>query len=90
MKLELLKNILDKEFDIINNKEDLVKFAVIDNNKKDFTHDFLANKTGLINFNSTEIKKVYTTVFITDNIIEKIKNKKNILIFTHHHFNYSH
>lgn len=88
MKLELLKTILDKEFDIINNDENLVDFAVTDDNKKYFYPDFIEHKTGLINFNSTEVKKVYTTVFVTNNVIEKIKNEKNILFLTHHHFNY--
>jgi len=88
MQLELLKSILDKEFDIENNDENLVEFAVTDDNKKYFNQDFLGHKTGLINFNSTEIKKVYTTVFITDNIIEKLKSEKGSLILTHHHFDY--
>jgi len=88
MELELLKNILDKEFDIIDNSENLVEFAVTDDNKKYFSNDFLECKTGLLNFNSGKIEKIYTTVFITDNIVEKIKNEKNVLILTHHHFDY--
>jgi|GEM_PF-5546918 len=88
MNIEFLKNILDKEFNIINNNENLVEFAVTDENNKYFNHEFLGNKTGLINFNSTEIKKIYTTVFITDTIVEKIKKEQNILILTHHHFDY--
>jgi putative NIF3 family GTP cyclohydrolase 1 type 2 len=88
MELELLKTNLDTEFDIMDNDENLVEFAVTDDNKKYFHPDFLKHKTGLLNFNSTEIKKVYTTVFITNTVIEKIKNEKNILILTHHHFDY--
>ena len=88
MKLEALKTLLDKEFNIENNKENLVDFAFTDENKKFINSDFKAHKTGLLNLNSTKIQKVYTVVFITDNVINKIKNEKNCLILTHHHFDY--
>jgi putative NIF3 family GTP cyclohydrolase 1 type 2 len=88
MNIETIKGLLDKEFDIRNHKENLVEFAVTDSNKKFIHTDFLANKSGLMILNSTEIQKVYTTVFITDNVIEKIKDEKNCLLLTHHHFDY--
>lgn len=40
MKLELLKIILDKEFDIINSDENLIEFAVTDDNRNYFASDF--------------------------------------------------
>jgi putative NIF3 family GTP cyclohydrolase 1 type 2 len=88
MKLELLSQLLDKEFNAGNNGENLVEFAVTDDNKKCFSPAFLANKTGLINSSSDEIEKVFTVVFITQIIVDKLINKRNSLIFTHHHFNY--
>jgi len=88
MKLEALKNLLDSEFNIQSNKENLIDFAVTDENIKFIYSDFIAHKTGLLNLNSKEIQKVYTTVFITDNVINQIKKENNCLILTHHHFNY--
>lgn len=88
MQLELLRIILDKAFDLVSNAENLLDFAVTDENRKFFYPAFLERNTGLMTFNAEEIKKVYTTVFITDHVIEKISKEKNNLILTHHHFDY--
>jgi putative NIF3 family GTP cyclohydrolase 1 type 2 len=88
MKLELLSQLFDKEFNAGNNGENLVEFAVTYDNKKCFSQEFLANNTGLINSNSVEIEKVFTVVFITQTIVNKLIKERNSLIFTHHHFNY--
>ncbi len=88
MKLIELSDKLDVEFDIPNNKENLVEWAITDDNKKFIQNKFLKNQSGLMNIFSEEVNKVYSVVFITDNIINDICKEKNCLIFTHHQFNY--
>ncbi len=88
MKLKNLREVLDKEFNILNNRENLLDFAITDENKKFINDDFLERKTGLMIKGSDEIKKVYSVVFITDEVLNKICNENNCLIFTHHHFDY--
>ena len=34
------------------------------------------------------IEKVFSVVFITDEIIDKVCTERNGLLFTHHHFDY--
>jgi putative NIF3 family GTP cyclohydrolase 1 type 2 len=79
---------LDSEFDIPNHQEDLVAWAVTDENKSFINPGFLDKKTALFTKNSDKIGKVFTVVFITDEIVNKISKEKNCLIITHHHFNY--
>lgn len=79
---------LDSELNIINHSEDLVAWAVTEENKSFINPNFLDKKTALFTNNSEIINKVYTTVFITDEIVNKISKEKNCLIITHHHFDY--
>lgn len=79
---------LDKEFNIPNHSEDLVVWAVTEDNKSFINSNFLDKKTGLFTMNSDVIDKVYTTVFITDEIVNVISKEKNCLIITHHNFDY--
>lgn len=88
MDIDEITNKLDREFNTDSNQENLVEWAVIDENRIYINHDFLEKKTGLMTRNSTSIKKIYTTVFITDNIVNQISNKNECLILTHHNFNY--
>ncbi|MBN1409456.1 MAG: Nif3-like dinuclear metal center hexameric protein [Spirochaetales bacterium] len=88
MDLIKLANRLDEEFDVINNKEKLVEWAVTDDTAKYIHAEFLEEKTGLMTKFSIDIQKVYSVVFITDNIINEICKETNNLIFTHHQFNY--
>lgn len=54
--------------------------------RKYFTEDFLKNFYGLMIKNGEDIKKVYLTVFLSEEILEKIfkNNEQDILIFSHH------
>ena len=49
---------------------------------------FLERRTGLMLRGSGNVQKVYTTVFVSDCVVEKIFRETNSLLFTHHHFNY--
>jgi len=88
MKLLELTKKLDMEFNIVNNKENLVEWAVTNDNKEFIQNNFLERKSGLMNIFAEEINKVYSVVFITDNIVNEICRENSCLIFTHHHFNY--
>lgn len=89
MNLTKLIEILDHEFSVVKTNEDLVTWAVTKENKPYLNPAFLNKKSGLFLKSSKVIEKVYTTVFITDCIIEKIVLQKNkSLLFTHHHFDY--
>jgi putative NIF3 family GTP cyclohydrolase 1 type 2 len=88
MNTNSLVQYLDKEFEIENNEENLLDFAITDDTKKYIEHNFSEQKSGLIIKGSDKINKVYSTVFVTDEVIEKICQNENCLIFTHHHFNY--
>ena len=85
--VEIVKK-LDKEFSIKSNQENLTEWAVTNENKNYINLDFLERKTGLMTKNSTIIKKICTSVFITDNIVHKILKNEKCLIITHHNFNY--
>jgi len=85
--IEIVKK-LDNEFNIKSNQENLIEWAVTDRNKKYINLDFLEKKTGLMTRNSAEIKKIFTAVFITNSIINRILKNKECLIITHHNFNY--
>lgn len=89
MNLNKLINILDDEFSVIKTNENLVEWAVTKENKSIINPDFLDKKTGLMLKSSDEINTIYTVVFITDTIIAKLtKENQNILLFTHHNFDY--
>lgn len=83
-----LTSLLDKEFEMEKNPENLVEFAITDQTREYINPEFLNQTTGLMLKGSEEIKKVYSVVFVTDHILEKLKKEKDCLIFTHHHFNY--
>ncbi len=89
MKLEKVVEMLDEEFSVIKTKEDLVAWAVTDLNKPLIFPDFLNKTTGLMLKSSEIIDKIYTVVFITDQIIKKLaKQNSPCLVFTHHNFDY--
>ncbi|PIU10859.1 hypothetical protein COT27_00960 [Candidatus Kuenenbacteria bacterium CG08_land_8_20_14_0_20_37_23] len=54
--------------------------------KKYFTEEFLKNFHGLMIKNGEEITKIYLTVFLSEEILDKIfrNNEQDILIFSHH------
>jgi len=88
MKLSDLAKILDDEFCIIKNDENLTEFAVFDGNKNFINNDFIQHKTALMTENSKDIEIVLTSVFITDEVVKKACNYKNALLVTHHNFDY--
>jgi putative NIF3 family GTP cyclohydrolase 1 type 2 len=79
---------LDHELGIPAHHENLVEWAVTDDNKRYVCQEFLDRKTGLMLKSSTEVHEAYTTVFISDKAIEKLSSQRDCLLFTHHHFNY--
>jgi len=88
MKTADLIYILDKEFKIADCTENLIEFAITPENHQFVNPAFLKGQTGLMIKSSETIEKVFTVVFITDEIIDKISIEQNGLIFTHHHFDY--
>lgn len=89
MKLEKIVEMLDEEFSVIKTEEDLVAWAVTEQNTSLIFPDFLKKRTGLMLKSSDIIDKVYTVVFITDQIIKKLANQNSpCLVFTHHNFDY--
>lgn len=88
MEINTVASKLDNEFNIPNHPEDLVAWAVTDDNKDFINPDFINKRTALFTKNSNDISKVYTVVFITEEIVNKISREKKCLIITHHNFNY--
>ena len=88
MKLSTLTSKLDLEFRIAENTEDLVEWAVTESNRSFVFPAFLERRTGLMLQGDDTVKKVYTVVFVSDRVVEKILQERNCLLFTHHHFNY--
>ncbi|AEE16017.1 Nif3-like dinuclear metal center hexameric protein [Treponema brennaborense] len=88
MKLIELQTILDREFKIDRTDENLIDFAVTDENKSFINPDFLSKKTALMTDNSENVDIVLTSVFITKEIVKKALQYRNVLILTHHQFDY--
>jgi putative NIF3 family GTP cyclohydrolase 1 type 2 len=84
--LSSIQQLLDSEFNISSNDEDLVAFAITENNRIYINSDFLNGTTGLFTKTTEEIQLVATTVFLTDVVLRNAV--ENTLLFTHHHFNY--
>ena len=88
MKLIQLQSILDNEFGVKTNQENLVDFAVTPENKKFINSEFIERKTGLMTKCSDEVQLVFTAVFITNEIISQLDKYSNVVVVTHHNFNY--
>lgn len=86
MNLSRIQRLLDKEFYVATNEENLVDFAATENNKQHVNNDFINGMTGLFTKTTEEIQSVSSTVFLTDTVLDKAAD--NTLLFTHHHFNY--
>lgn len=82
MKAKELYEKLEKDFEIDKCSDDWERMNFNEFIYKDFKKRYI----GLVLDNSKEIKKVYTAVFPSDNILNKIlkKGEENILLFTHH------
>lgn len=79
---------LDQVFGIPSHPENLVEWAVTDDNREFVSQDFLDKKTALMIEASSQVDRVYTSVFVTDTIVQKLTSEQNGLLFTHHHFDY--
>jgi putative NIF3 family GTP cyclohydrolase 1 type 2 len=89
MKLNEIVKKLDEEFSVQKTGEDLVEWAVNEKSISLISPYFLEKKTGLMLKGSETIEKVYTSVFVTDQIVYKLsKQDSPCLIFTHHNFDY--
>ncbi len=88
MRLQELANKLDEEFDFPNSSENLLEWAISEDNERFIESGFLARKTGLMTLNSGEIEKVYTAVFVSENVVNSVAEESKCLIITHHNFDY--
>jgi putative NIF3 family GTP cyclohydrolase 1 type 2 len=88
MKTDQLVAELDAALGIAANAEDLLEFAVTDDNREFMETDFLEGRSGLVLKSSDHIERIFTVVFITARIVEKLQRYPNSLVFTHHHFDY--
>jgi putative NIF3 family GTP cyclohydrolase 1 type 2 len=88
MRLLEVANRLDTEFDFSNNSENLLEWAITEKNERFMWSDFLARKTGLMTVNSSEVNKVYTAVFITEDVVNQVAKERGCLVVTHHNFDY--
>jgi putative NIF3 family GTP cyclohydrolase 1 type 2 len=79
---------LDHAFGIATNAEDLLQFAVTDANRDWMERDFREGNTGLLLKSSENVERVFTAVFISARVVEKLLEQPNSLVFTHHHFDY--
>lgn len=82
MKAAKLYEKLEKDFDLAHCRDDWSKM-----NFNEFISDnFKKRYMGLLCDNTSEIKKVYTSVFPSDFVITELlkKKEKDVLLFTHH------
>lgn len=88
MQLSELVGILDNEFFKTKVIEDLTAWSMTDITQAYVEQNFINKSTGLMfKFNNT-VEKVFTCVFVTDSIINKICDVGNSLLFAHHNFDY--
>ncbi|MCK5115068.1 MAG: Nif3-like dinuclear metal center hexameric protein [Candidatus Aegiribacteria sp.] len=88
MNLSSLTTALDSEFKIAENKENLVEWAVTEETEDFINPEFLKHHSGLMLQASDSIDRVFTSVFISDCVVEKMMHESNSFLFTHHQFNY--
>src|SRR3990172_3454138 len=88
MKTDDLVSRLDEVFGIASSAEDLLEFAVVDDNRPLLNPAFLEGKTGLVLKSSDTVERVFTAVFISAGVVGMILEYPNSLVFTHHHFDY--
>lgn len=83
MKAEKLYLHLDKEFEIEKLRED--EWSLLDLGNY-VTESFRETRKGLILDNSSEIRKVYTAVFPSEHVLDKLlaTGEREFLLFTHH------
>ncbi len=77
---------LDSEFKIAGHPENLLEWALNDENREAFNPDFLDRRTACVLAGAENVANVFTVVFVTDAIIEELAAHPASLVFTHHHF----
>jgi len=82
MKAKELYQKLDKDFDLDNCRDDWSEMELNDFISENFRKRFM----GVVLDNTQDVKRVYTAVFPTDNVLKKILNsgEADVLLFTHH------
>jgi putative NIF3 family GTP cyclohydrolase 1 type 2 len=88
MHLDELVDQLDEDFGVASSNENLVQWAVTEENRSLMHPAFLERKTGLMAVASGTIESVRTVVFVTDHIVGKLRESSPCLLFTHHNFDY--
>ncbi|MBD3276943.1 MAG: transcriptional regulator [Candidatus Aegiribacteria sp.] len=88
MRLKSISKTLDNEFGIPDHPENLVEWAVTEETQEYINSDFLNHQTGLMTDSFDTITEVFSCVFVSDQVVKKLKQEKNVLLFTHHQFNY--
>jgi hypothetical protein len=63
---------LDGELKIPTHPENLIEWAVTETNRPLINPEFLDRKTGLLLRGSTQVERVYTSVFASDMIVKKL------------------
>ncbi len=86
--LKSITTALDHEFDVLSCREDLVKWAVTEENCQWINPTFLKQKTGLMVVGLGKVHAVRTAVFVTDRIIQQLSKEPSSLLLTHHSFDY--
>lgn len=82
MQAKKIYQILDKDFDLGHCKDDWSEMDLNNFISENFRKRFM----GVVLDNTGEVKKVYTAVFPSDNVLKKILNsgETKVLLFTHH------
>lgn len=88
MNIKDLVKKLDDEFFKTKILEDNTVWSITEKTKRYINDDFINKSTGLMLNSSSIVEKVFTTVFVTNEIVDKICESKNSLLFTHHNFDY--
>jgi putative NIF3 family GTP cyclohydrolase 1 type 2 len=88
MKVEDISRVLDNEFLFNEEVEDLASWSYTEETQEYLYNQFLEKKTGLMIKASNKISEVFTCVFVTDEIINQIIDKRDALLVTHHNFDY--
>lgn len=83
MKANKLYESLDKEFELHKLSDDEWSFLALGDY---VTESFMKTRMGLVLDNSKEVQKIYTAVFPSEHVLDRIlsSGERDILLFTHH------
>lgn len=86
MRLHWIADLLDSEFNVASNEEDLTAFSVLDECREYVDSAFLKGATGLFTQGDDSVRQVITGVFLTNRFLKRVPSDS--LVVTHHHFDY--